>query len=101
MEKGIMTVKDIVENFNWTDVNFIIYKVKKVYFHESGGCDGIYTTVVNDNIGLGDIEKYYNMKIRAIDGGDSVERTAVLSLWEDEWQYEEKAKQNEDWTYIA
>ena len=101
MEKGTMTVKDIVENFNWTDVNFIVYKVKEAYFYENGGCDGIYTTVVNDNIHLGDIEKYYDMKIRDIDGGDSFEGTAVLSLWEDKMQYKEKAKQNRNWIYTA
>ena len=101
MEKGTITVKDIRENFNWTDVRFIIYKVKEVYFYESGGCDGIYTTVVNQNINLGNIEEYYDMKIRDIDGGDSTEGMAVLCLWEDKWQYEEKAKQNEDWAYIV
>ena len=41
------------------------------------------------------------MKIRDIDGGDSFEGTAVLSLWEDKMQYKEKAKQNRNWIYTA
>jgi len=101
MEKGTLTVRDIVENFNWTDVDFVIYKVKEVYFHDDGSCDGIYTTAVNERIDLGNIEEYYDMKIRDIDGGDSYKEMAVLSLWEDQWQYEEKAKQNNNWIYTA
>lgn len=102
MIKGNFTVKDIIEGFDWTDVDFIIYKCHIIYFHDDESADVEYEEVFNStkpNNEFSDIEKYYSMKIQSIDGAMSNDGKAILELNENFQQYEEKAKQNPDWVY--